>query len=393
MPDFIEDRPSSPGGTNVAPRPVATRILGLHPNGQSTAVPSDDVLFMEGPNDEYDYWNACRTPWRITMDYAHSGSDDAKDAVEKIIEWMVPEFYAPDLEPCSNLNIYQGGIWSEFKLDGTLVPGQTYQYFATAFAAPFTAAAIIDVGVSGQQTWLNKAWSKIKNYHDGPSTDPNADGYFGDTINLMCMLLITGNWWDPVDGLYDYEPYNPDEIYWYGDKVVYNMEVYEAQWWTRGWAPIDVNPWELLDNNLLRNASFDGGYSSGWDHYYFNGAYSEMYVTNNEELMINIYDGGYDTWHVMALQGELTMEQGKTYTITFDAKASKTRDMVSIVSMNEWPYTMYSGYNEYSLTTTYQTFSYSFTMENYTDDWAELQFELGEDDGSVFIDNVSIIEE
>jgi hypothetical protein len=42
---------------------------------------------------------------------------------------------------------------------------------------------------SSHQAYLNAGWDRIKNWRKN---------YYGDTINLLCMLLISGNWWAPI---------------------------------------------------------------------------------------------------------------------------------------------------------------------------------------------------
>jgi hypothetical protein len=42
------------------------------------------------------------------------------------------------------------------------------------------------------QTWLNNLWENIKGV-----TNLNRDGYYGNTIKMMSMIIMDGNWWAP----------------------------------------------------------------------------------------------------------------------------------------------------------------------------------------------------
>jgi endo-1,4-beta-D-glucanase Y len=145
MPDFI---------VNKVPRPAA-------PN------------FLEADTDGDYSWNACRFPWRIATDFAHYGTPAAKTSLNKMVNWLKTST-ANDPE----------NIKSGYKLNGTMLPGA--DFLAAAFAAPFVTAAIAD---ATNQAYLDAGWNMLKALKDG---------YYEDSINLLCMLLITGNWWSPI---------------------------------------------------------------------------------------------------------------------------------------------------------------------------------------------------
>ncbi len=127
-------------------------------------------FFLEGEFDGAYNWNACRFPWRIAVDYAHYGTSDAKTALNKILNWLKG---ATGNNPW---NIKPG-----YNLDGSAIPNRPYT--ATAYTAPMIAACIAD---ANHQTYLNLGWNNIVD---------NQEGYYSDSINLLCLLLISGNWW------------------------------------------------------------------------------------------------------------------------------------------------------------------------------------------------------
>lgn len=126
--------------------------------------------FLEAATDGDYSWNACRFPWRMALDYAHTGSPQAKAAVTKLTKFIIGK---------------TGGDPSKIKAGYKLNGEPLASYSAMAFTAPFVAGAAAS-GVS--QDFVNKGWSIMRNSYDG---------YYEDTINLLCMIFVSGNWWAP----------------------------------------------------------------------------------------------------------------------------------------------------------------------------------------------------
>ncbi|MCG8569541.1 MAG: glycosyl hydrolase family 8 [Spirochaetes bacterium] len=136
--------------------------------------------FLEGPNDGSYYYNACRFPWRIAMDYAHFGAPEAKAALDKLNTWLKG---ATANNP--------GNMKAGYSLAGDVLSGS--EYFTGAFAAPFLAGCTVN---PANQDYLNNGWELIRN---------NKESYYEDNVTLLCMLFISGNWWNPL------ADHNPDE--------------------------------------------------------------------------------------------------------------------------------------------------------------------------------------
>ncbi|MBO0798974.1 MAG: chitosanase [Blastocatellia bacterium] len=128
--------------------------------------------FLEDTTDGDYSWNACRYPWRLATAYAHFGSPETRVAADKMLIWLKKKTEGNPV-----------GIKAGYKLDGT----QLVNYSSAAFTSPFIAACIVD---ASHQSYLNLGWDTIINWRES---------YYGDTINLLCMLLISGNWWAPVE--------------------------------------------------------------------------------------------------------------------------------------------------------------------------------------------------
>lgn len=176
--------------------------------------------------DQY-MWNSCRYPWRITLDYAHYGTPEAKAAMKKTLDWLT---WATDNNPSN--------IKSGYSLDGSVIN----DYFNQAFAAPFIAAAITD---PDYQYYLNSGWDVLNSSYTS---------YYGDSINLLCMLLISGNWWAPGGG--DPDPVETNlavgkPVYASGFEAgssLYPENVNDNNWNTRWASPEDNNShWLSID--------------------------------------------------------------------------------------------------------------------------------------------------
>ena len=129
--------------------------------------------FLQGSTDgTYDY-NACRVPWRIGTDYLVSGDARARAEVQALTAWIEG---ATGGDPQK--------IRAGYHLDGTPSPGSSY--LTMAFAAPFGVAAMAD---QLHKPWLNALWTTIA---AAPS-----HGYYEDTLQLMSMIVMSGNWWPP----------------------------------------------------------------------------------------------------------------------------------------------------------------------------------------------------
>jgi len=120
--------------------------------------------------DEYN-WNACRYPWRITADYLHYNTPKAKEAMVRLLDFMLTK---TEGDP-ANIKA------------GYLLSGEPMVTFTNAaFVAPIVLASTVD---PKYQDYLNKGWDRMQDLRYS---------YFGDTICLLNMMMISGNWWDPA---------------------------------------------------------------------------------------------------------------------------------------------------------------------------------------------------
>jgi hypothetical protein len=131
--------------------------------------------FLEGPNDGAYHYNACRDPWRLATDFLVSGDTRARAAVQRINTWMRA---ATGGDPSQ--------IGSGYRLDGAPSPGSDYR--SMAFIAPLGVGAMVD---ATNQAWLDALWDLVV------ATPIEAEGYYENTLKLLAMIVMSGNWWAP----------------------------------------------------------------------------------------------------------------------------------------------------------------------------------------------------
>lgn len=134
-------------------------------------IPNDGHGCASATDGAYNY-NAGRDPWRLGTDGLINDDARALAAVARISAW------AEDSTDGDPQQIRPG-----YRLDGTPLRSD---YFTTFFAAPLGVAAMT---VPSQQAWLNAIYDAVRQ---------RQEGYYEDSITLLCMLVMTANFWDPT---------------------------------------------------------------------------------------------------------------------------------------------------------------------------------------------------
>jgi hypothetical protein len=153
---------------------------GLMPDfivGTDTASPYPSPGYMgDGNNMEgYYYWNGCRNPWRLGTDYVLSGDTRFATVCGRLMDFF---------------NAASGGnpanIASGYKLDGTVLGA----FADPSFIGPAAVGAMVDARFQGL---LDAAWSW--------NTAHLQTGYYASEIQLLSMVVASGNWWTPAAGM------------------------------------------------------------------------------------------------------------------------------------------------------------------------------------------------
>jgi Endoglucanase Y len=131
--------------------------------------------YLESVNDGSYYYNACRVPFRVGLDYILNGDERAKQLVDPMITWLQAK------TKNNHKNIYAG-----YRLNGTPIP--RYNYAAPSYVSPFVVGSMVN---SNNQLWLNKGWSYVSAF------DAKEYQYYENTIHMLSLLVLSGNFWLP----------------------------------------------------------------------------------------------------------------------------------------------------------------------------------------------------
>ncbi|MBP7053558.1 MAG: carbohydrate binding domain-containing protein [Phycisphaerae bacterium] len=138
----------------------------------------------------------------------------------------------------------------------------------------------------------------------------------------------------------------------------------------------------------IRNGDFSEG-DTGWTFSTLWPAQATATVRAGE-YAVSISQGGANVWDINVGQAGLLIEQGKRYTVSFDAYAAAPRTISPLVGRNSSPWTVYSGSQVFTLTATKRTYTYSFLMNYPTDNQARLGFDIGGSSIDVVFDNITL---
>ncbi|WP_158557043.1 glycosyl hydrolase family 8 [Mucilaginibacter conchicola] len=129
----------------------------------------------------YDY-NACRIPWRVGLDYVLHGDLRSQLIVKRMNNWIRRQ--TKDNPRTIADGYYLNGARLHTKPDALHL----------SFVAPFGVAAMAG---KENQAWLNSIWAylnlvTVKDYDIDKSF-----GYYDNSIKLICMIIMSGNYWSP----------------------------------------------------------------------------------------------------------------------------------------------------------------------------------------------------
>lgn len=128
--------------------------------------------FLEQHDGDY-YYNAGRVPWRVGIHALLNNDATAATQMAKITNWA-------KATTGGDPQAFRAG----YRLDGSTWSGTNY--FTTFFVAPLGVAAM---STSGAQDWLNAIYAAVYD---------RQENYYEDSVTLLCLLVMTGNFWDPT---------------------------------------------------------------------------------------------------------------------------------------------------------------------------------------------------
>ncbi len=162
----------------------------------------------------------------------------------------------------------------------------------------------------------------------------------------------------------------------------------------------------ITESALIKNGSFNAGLA-GFSPYVYDTVKATYCVDsmngNDNAFAITIEDTIADSsaneWYVQLNQDGITLEEGKTYRLSFKAKSSIVRNISYCMQEFEGSWTNYSGTGPVEIGPEYRTFTKEFTMNNPTDTNTRFNITMGSVGGvritqkhDVYIDDISLEE-
>jgi endo-1,4-beta-D-glucanase Y len=132
--------------------------------------------YLETKHDGDYYYNACRVPFRVGLDYLLNGDPRSKVLVGKMTRWVRQETRDDPAKIAAGYSLNGKRLYKD-EDNGQM-----------CFVAPLAVAAM-----AGQdnQPWLDALCGLMIK----PGADD--DDYFDGTIKMLCLLVVSGNWWSP----------------------------------------------------------------------------------------------------------------------------------------------------------------------------------------------------
>ena len=206
---------------------------------------------------------------------------------------------------------------------------------------------------------------------------------FNQNFYLILNMAVGGTW-----------PGNPDETTNFdnAELAVDYVRVYQKpEYDTNVTKPVKEVRTLAAGESYLANGDFSESMdtSDAWTFLLAqNGAGSAE--IKDGMMVISTQDDGDVDYSVQLVQGNLPLEKGGNYQVSFEAKASDARDMIVCVSAPDNGWIRYLADTKVSLTTDWQTYSYNFVMEGSNDPNGRFEFNMGNQNsiGEINIKNV-----
>jgi hypothetical protein len=140
----------------------------------------------------------------------------------------------------------------------------------------------------------------------------------------------------------------------------------------------------------------NGDFSNNTNNWYFwtNDTGKGNLKVTNKEAVINIAEPGAYPWSIGLIHGNVALEKGHAYRISFKARAKIARDIIVRAMKNSEPYTSYSA--QYGIDKIFHiskemgAYEFTFVMDHPADNQAAINFLFGGSLGNVVIDDVEI---
>jgi len=142
--------------------------------------------------------------------------------------------------------------------------------------------------------------------------------------------------------------------------------------------------------NLIKNGTFTN--TQNWTLNTWSGSATFGVSGGNANITAITSASTAANHSIQLVQNGIPLTMGQTYKLTFDASAASARTIGIVVEMDVDPWTPYMTPQTISLTSTRQTFEYTFTMTNPSDENGRVSFNIGGATQNVQISNAKLVQ-
>ena len=299
--------------------------------------------------------------------------------------WMMPQdedFYG-QWPKCGEIDIMEVLGNSTNVLYGTLHYGEPheqqqgmYNLAEGDFANEYHVFAIEwDPGeirwyVDDNQYFETSSWfTKVDGEEEKPYPAP-----FNQPFHVILNVAVGGDW-----------PGDPDDSTVFDEraamKVDYVRIFQKDEYDENVEKPVEVLEMREPDEtgNFVYNSAFEDEDLTddvNWKFLLFNGGKGAAKIKDGE-IIITSEEAGTEEYSVQLVQPQMPMIKGKSYKFSFDACAEEDRQMKAAVTAPDVNWIRYFPDTSVDLTPDWQTYEFTFDMEDEDDDNGRVEFNMG----------------
>ena len=235
--------------------------------------------------------------------------------------------------------------------------------------------------VDGNETLVCNDWFSAEGDNEKPYPAP-----FDQTFFVQMNLAVGGDWPGDPDETTDFDnaEFNIDYVRVY-QKPVYDTNVSKPVYEMRE-PNADGN---FVNNGDFSDASEDLNDDVNWKFLLAQGGEGEATIKDNMIEITSSKEGDVD-YSVQLVSWDIPFEKGKSYRVTFDARAEEDRKIISCVTAPYVDWIRYYPDTEFDVGPEWQTITYEFEMTDKTDPRGRLEFNLGKRGSTATVDITNV---
>lgn len=209
---------------------------------------------------------------------------------------------------------------------------------------------------------------------------------FNQTFFVQMNLAVGGDWPGDPDGTTDFDN---------AEFLIDYVRVYQKDSYDTNVSKPEVDAREAdetgnyITNGDFQNASIDLSGQEDWQFLLTQNGAGAAKIADNMIEITSEAQGDVD-YSVQLVHWDIPFYKGHTYRVSFDAKASEERKIITAVTAPYVDWIRYYPDTDLTVTTEWQTFSYEFEMEAKDDARGRLEFNLGNCGSTATVDITNV---